>query len=446
MKFPRHLSLLAILFVSPSTAGAHGVTLDLYDAVSIACKSLEQSLARDSRSNVRIAIHTSIHHKSTHPLLGDQNQIMSIAMGHLESKKVTLFALNPVQEPTEKKLGEVASNQGADYLITLDILISNEHPSLRLKLLQVDRGLWHRIDELNPVVFLKTIQFRKMKEPVITAQKEPTTRKLRTIADEVVSLSNCELLKDSIGEELVVVTTSEILVFGQRDPFLRMLGRFPLQRVLPKSTFRSRYPHGFTHCTKSNDGTKSLLLAQSGYTGMASLRFREENISNPEFLFQQESIQITSPQGVETVEYTPRRPWFTTSNKKSKRPSQAYLEFTFPNSSATYALLSDYTVYRIGAENSLSTFQPTSGVGFSAFATQDSEINFVTTSSLTGNATDHVKIIKGNNGAVKQQAMLPGRVKASCILRNKPLKKKRIIFAIRSDSSTSLLYEWEVIE
>ncbi|MEE2902362.1 MAG: hypothetical protein VYC39_08530 [Myxococcota bacterium] len=300
---------------------------------------------------------------------------------------------------------------------------------------------------MNPVVFQKTIQFRRTKNPLVTALKKPNVRKLRTIAGEVVSLSNCELLKNSSGEELIVVTTSEILVFGQRDDFLRILGRFPLQRALSRSTFRSRYPHGFARCTESNDGTKSLLLTQSGYTGMATLVFNEANISNPEFLLQQESVQITSSKGIETFEYTPRRPWFKASHDKSKRPSRAYLEFAFPKVDTTYALLSDYTIHRLGTEAIPTTVQHTSGLGFSAFTGKDNGINFVTTSSLAADKTDRIKVIRESDGTVVQEANLPGRVKASSILRNTLAGRSRIILALRSNSGRlSQLFEWEILE
>ncbi|MEE2902363.1 MAG: hypothetical protein VYC39_08535 [Myxococcota bacterium] len=79
MKRLSHLVLLANLLVSPSIAGAHEVTLDIDDAVSTACKSLDQKLSRESRSNIRIALHISNHLS----LLDEQNQIGNIAVGHL---------------------------------------------------------------------------------------------------------------------------------------------------------------------------------------------------------------------------------------------------------------------------------------------------------------------------------------------------------------------------
>ena len=449
MKYIVSILLYALFALTPSLALAHTTTTPgLQEAVANACRALATKLNNEKYRNIRIGLHTEVNHPKIDPIEANQRQtqITNIAFGYLESRNRTLFKISPQPANLEQPHSKVARHQGADYLATFEISKAAENSLLRLQLQQVDRGLWHKADEVSPIIFQESIPFKRSTSPAIVKRKEPSARKLRTVADEVVALTNCELLDDSPGEELLVLTTSELLLFGQRGSFLRLLERYSLESVLTTSSFRSRYPHGFARCTPSSEGFQSIILTQSGYNGMATLSFEESNISNSKFKRHNDKTEVVTGEKKHVLNYSPRRPWFSVAQEKSTLTHRQYLEFTFPKQDKVYTLLKNYSIQPFAEEASVASVKLTSGLGFSAYTNKDNRISFVTTSSIASNGTDHVSIRK-EDGTIVQTTIVPGYVKASSLLRNDTLGINRVILAIRAHPKSPFhLYEWEVYE
>lgn len=444
------LAVFSHLAFSASSAHAHPSHRDLLEAVSATCDKLSETLKKGKSTNNRVAIQVRINNEAAQLAKFHVNveEIINLVIGRVESRHVTLFPLPKSDDPSRTSIPELARQQGADFLLTFITSHSETQSILNTRLTRVDKGLWHPTTSPNPIVFYDSVAFQKPTKPYVASSPSKSgIQKLRSIEGNIVALSNCDILTESPGEELIILTSSELLLFGQRKSFIRLLGRFKLSEIMAGKIVRSRYPHGFAYCRASANDSRQVIFSMSDYQGTASLRFENSVLSDPQLELVSNEPRISTLDETRSLKYAPGRPWFIINDIGDSLPPRTFFEFSFPSPQKTYGVAEDYTVRVVSAAGAATHPKITSGLGFSAFASSDGSTQFVTTSSIANAAgTDHVKI-RTADGVLLSFVELRGRVKASTVLRDQTTKSMRIILAVSKDSKNrTQLYELKVSE
>ena len=417
MTLSSSILLLSILATATPEAASQGSAQDLHQSVKVLLEQMPALQKPDFIKSLRLTVSVQSRLPAA---FGSSKRIkkniLGTAYGVLDSLGVRpLGQTNALDDQAPAAVDLLARATGADWL--LSFIISSPEASthqLRGELRKIDEGLWSSPVSPSPIHGRATQSYAVSE--TISARKSPLSglRKLHELKEQIVALQTCDIVSESAGHELVTLSNQKLAIFGTDSDFLSRLTDIELSKFAA-APFPSRFPQGHISCS---DDQGTITVAHSGLEKALHFKLEAQETLKLRHIGQSENLNMHSHNG-ETLEATfaPGRPWWNKLSRKesSSSISTPIIEFTSITSSKlnqTFVLSNDYKVFVLAPNLQLVATPLSSGIGFSAYAHGAEKTLFVTTSSITRQPSDLVRI-QNIQGEILRRIKVPLPVRAS---------------------------------